>query len=154
MDIGSKSGYPSSALSNFAPHKFIFDGVECASLEGLLQSFKFDKVPVQIEVCTLVGLKAKMRGKNRNKAWKSRQTLWWRGLAIDRHGDEYQNLLDMIYQAVYDQNDSFRRALAATQKAVLTHSIGHNKESDTILTEREFCSRLTKLRDNGYLIKP
>ena len=154
MDIGSKSGYPSSALSNFAPHKFIFDGVECASLEGLLQSFKFDKVPVQIEVCTLVGLKAKMRGKNRNKAWKSRQTLWWKGLAIDRHGDEYQNLLDMIYQSVYDQNDSFRRALAATQKAVLTHSIGHNKESDTILTEREFCSRLTKLRDNGYLIKP
>jgi hypothetical protein len=154
MDIGSKSGYPSSALSNFAPHKFIFDGVEVASLEGLLQSLKFDKVPVQIEVCTLVGLKAKMRGKNRNKAWKSRQTLWWKGLAIDRHGDEYQNLLDMIYQAVHDQNDSFRRALAATQKAVLTHSIGHNKESDTILTEREFCSRLTKLRDNGYLIKP
>ena len=154
MDIGSKSGYPSSALSNFAPHRFIFDGVDCGSIEGCLQSLKFDKVPVQIEVCTLIGLKAKMRGKNRNKAWKSRQTLWWKGLAIDRHGDEYQNLLDMIYQAVYDQNDSFRRALAATQKAVLTHSIGHNKESDTILTEREFCSRLTKLRDNGYLIKP
>ena len=153
MDIGSKSGYPSSALSNFAPHAFIFDGVAVASLEGILQSLKFDKQPVQEEVCKLVGLKAKFRGKGRNKAWKTRQTLWWKGLAIDRHGDEYQYLLDMIYQAVYDQNDSFRRALAATQKAVLTHSIGHNKESETVLTEREFCSRLTKLRDNGYLIK-
>lgn len=153
MDIGSKSRYPSSALSNFAPHAFIFDGVAVASLEGILQSLKFDKQPVQEEVCKLVGLKAKFRGKGRNKAWKTRQTLWWKGLAIDRHGDEYQYLLDMIYQAVYDQNDSFRRALAATQKAVLTHSIGHNKESETVLTEREFCSRLTKLRDNGYLIK-
>jgi hypothetical protein len=153
MDIGSKSGYPSSALSNFAPHAFVFDGVECASLEGLLQSFKFDKQHIQVEVCKLVGLAAKLRGKPRNKAWKSKQTLWWKGLPIDRHGDEYQNLLDMIYQAVYDQNDSFRRALAATQNAVLTHSIGHNKESETVLTEREFCSRLTKLRDNGYLIK-
>jgi hypothetical protein len=153
MDIGSKSGYPSSALSNFAPRAFMFDGVKVASLEGILQSLKFDKIPVQIDVCTLIGLKAKFRGKSRNKAWKSRQTLWWKGLAIDRHGSEYQHLLDMIYQAAYDQSDSFRRALAATQKAVLTHSIGHNKESDTILTEREFCSRLTKLRDNGYLIK-
>ena len=153
MDIGSKSGYPSSALSNFAPHAFVFDGVECASLEGLLQSFKFDKPHIQAEVCKLVGLAAKFRGKPRNKAWKSKQTLWWKGLPIDRHGDEYQNLLDMIYQAVYDQNDSFRRALAATQNAVLTHSIGHNKESETVLTEREFCSRLTKLRDNGFLIK-
>ena len=100
MDIGSKSGYPSSALSNFAPHAFVFDGVECASLEGLLQSFKFDKQHIQVEVCKLVGLAAKLRGKPRNKAWKSKQTLWWKGLPIDRHGDEYQNLLDMIYQAV------------------------------------------------------
>lgn len=154
MDIGSKSGYPSSALSNFSPHHFVFDEVECASMEGLLQSFKFDKVPVQVEVCKLVGIQAKMRGKNRNKAWKTRQTLWWRGLPIDRHGDEYQNLLDQAYQAMYDCNDSFRRALAATQNAVFTHNIGHNKEQDTVLTTREFCSRLTKLRDNGYLIKP
>lgn len=153
MDIGSKSGYPSSALSNFSPHPFVFDGVHVASLEGILQSLKFDKEHIQVEVCKLVGLAAKYKGKPRNKAWKSKQTLWWKGLAIDRHGKEYQNLLDMIYQAIYDQNASFKSALQATQKAVLTHSIGSSKESDTVLTEREFCSRLTKLRDNGYLIK-
>lgn len=39
MDIGSGKEYPSNALSNFAPHPFVFDGVECASMEGLLQSF-------------------------------------------------------------------------------------------------------------------
>ena len=38
MDIGSGSGYPSSTLSNFAPHAFTIDGVECASMEGFLQS--------------------------------------------------------------------------------------------------------------------
>lgn len=151
MDIGSKSGYPSSALSNFSPHFFVFDGVECHSMEGLLQSFKFDKFPVQVEVCKLVGIQAKMRGKNRNKPWKTRQKLWWRELPLDRQGDEYQALLDKAYQAMYDQSDSFRRALAATQNAVLTHNIGHNKEVDTVLTTREFCSRLTKLRDFGKL---
>lgn len=147
MDIGSGAGYPAGALSNFSPHAFVFEGVECASMEGFLQSLKFDKAHIQVEVCKLVGLAAKFRGKKRNKAWKSRQTLWWKGQAYDRRGREYQDLLDRAYRAMFEQNDSFRRALAAAGKAVLTHSIGCNKESDTVLTEREFCSRLTALRD-------
>jgi hypothetical protein len=147
MDIKSGCGYPCSALSNFSPHAFTFDGVECSSMEGLLQSFKFDKPHVQVEVCKLVGKSAKFKGKNRNKAWKSVQTLWWKGVAYKRDSKEYQDLLDRAFKAMYDQNDSFRRALAATQKAVITHSIGNNKESDTVLTEREFCSRLMKLRN-------
>ena len=56
MDIGSKKGYPSSALSNFAPHPFVFDGIECSSMEGLLQAFKFKNADMQVEVCKLVGL--------------------------------------------------------------------------------------------------
>jgi hypothetical protein len=146
MDIGSGSGYPSSALSNFSPHAFVFDGVPCASMEGFLQSLKFDKPHIQVEVCKLVGLAAKFRGKKRNKAWKSRQTLWWKGVAYDRHGDAYQELLDGAYNAMCAQSDSFRRALVASGKSVLSHSIGWNKEADTVLTEREFCARLTRLR--------
>ncbi len=34
MDIGSGKEYPSNALSNFSPHPFVFDGVECNSMEG------------------------------------------------------------------------------------------------------------------------
>lgn len=151
MDIGAGKGYPQGNLSNFTPRRFIFDGVECCSMEGLLQSFKFDKQHIQEEVCKLTGLKAKFKGKNRNKAWKSKQTLWWKGLPIERNSDEYQNLLNMAYQAMYDQCESFRNALDAAKGAVLTHSIGNSKESETVLTEREFCSRLTKLRDNKKL---
>ena len=33
MDIGSGNGYPSAALSNFAPHPFVLDGVEIASMK-------------------------------------------------------------------------------------------------------------------------
>jgi hypothetical protein len=147
MDIGSGKGYPAAKLSNFSPHAFVFDGVECASMEGLLQAFKFDKAHVQVEVCKLVGLAAKRRGSKRNKAWKQGQKLWWQGIEYDRHGDEFQSLLDRAFAALA-ANDGFRRALAATQKAVLTHSIGKNDPRDTCLTEREFCSRLTKIRDN------
>lgn len=144
MNIGSKSGYPSSALSNFAPHRFYFDGVDCWSMEGLLQSFKFDKIHIQDEVCSLVGIAAKMRGKHRN--WQKDQTLYWRDVAYPRDSKEYQNLLDRAYLSLAT-NSSFRKALIASGDAVLTHSIGRRKSNETVLTINEFCSRLMWIRD-------
>lgn len=146
MDIGSGKGYPSSALSNFAPQGFIFDGIEVACREGLLQAFKFDKQHIQVEVCKLVGRAAKKRGSERNSAWKTRQTLWWNGVAYPRKSEEYQQLLDRLYLELARQNEKFRAALLASGKAVFTHSIGRSNECDTVLTTREFCRRLTAIR--------
>lgn len=146
MNIGSKCGYPASALSNFAPHRFYFDGVDCWSMEGLLQAFKFDKEHIQEEVCGFVGIAAKMRGKGRNQHWQQRQTLWWKGVEYKRKSQEYQDLLDRAYLALAT-NPSFKKALIATGDAVLTHSIGSRKESETVLTRNEFCSRLHWLRE-------
>ncbi|AXQ68716.1 hypothetical protein HOU00_gp409 [Caulobacter phage CcrPW] len=145
MDIGSGRGYPSSALSNFAPHPFWFDGLQVASMEGLLQAFKFDKVHMQREVVKNVGLVAKKRGAGRSKHWQRAQKLWWNGVEYDRHGPEYQALLDRAYMALAT-NEGFRKALLATGDAVLTHSIGKRDPRDTVLTQAEFCRRLTALR--------
>ncbi len=145
MNIGSRTTYPASALSNFSPHPFIFNGVECGSMEGLVQSFKFDKTHIQIEVCKLTGREAKFRGKKRNKAWKRIQKLWWKGKEYSRRGQEYQDLLDRAFDALA-KNSSFQKALIATGNSSLTHSIGNSKRSETVLTEREFCSRLEKIR--------
>ena len=144
MDIGSGLGYPSAALSNFAPHPFVIDGIECASMEGFLQSLKFSNPDMQKEVCKLVGKAAKFKGKK--KKWWQTQTLYWRGQEIDRHSQEYQQLLDRAYAALA-QNESFRRALLATGTATLTHSIGKSNPSETVLTKAEFCGRLTRLRE-------
>jgi len=143
MDIASKSGYPASALSNFAPHPFVFDGVRCASMEGLLQALKFKNPLMQEHICTLVGKKAKFSGKK--KTWYRTQTLWWKGKPIKRNSDEYQELLDRAYDALA-LNTGFRKALLATHNATLTHNIGGTDPKKTILTRSEFCSRLTKLR--------
>lgn len=144
MDIGSGSGFPSAALSNFAPHPFIFDGVECNSMEGLLQSFKFSNPDMQKEVCKLVGKQAKFKGKK--KKWFKTQTLYWQGVEFKRDSDEYQELLDRAFDALAT-NEGFRRALLATGDSVLTHSIGKTKMNETVLTRTEFCSRLTKIRE-------
>lgn len=146
MDIRSKLDYPAGALTNFAPYVFVFDGVECASMEGLLQSFKEPDIDSQVEICHLVGIEAKNAGNDRNILWKETQTLYWQGKSYDRQGDEYQALLDRAYEAIF-QNEEFRKALRATGTETLTHSIGNPDSVDTILTEEEFCSRLMKLRD-------
>ena len=118
MDIGSGTGYPSANLSNFSPHMFTVDGIECNSMEGFLQSLKFQDPEMQKHVCTLVGKKAKFKGKK--KKWWKTQTL--------------------------SQNTSFQKALLATQNATLTHNIGKKKTSETVLTRQEFTSRLTRIR--------
>jgi predicted NAD-dependent protein-ADP-ribosyltransferase YbiA (DUF1768 family) len=144
MDIGRGKGYPTSALSNFAPHPFVIDGVECTSMEGFLQSLKFKAPDMQRVVCTLVGMAAKKKGAG--KDWKKRQTLFWQGVAIDRHAEAYQHLLDRAFDALAE-NDGFKRALLATGNASLIHSIGKADPHDTVLTRREFCGRLERIRE-------
>ena len=144
MDIGSTNGYPSAALSNFAPHPFIFDGVEIASMEGFLQSLKFKNPEMQKYVCTLVGRAAKFKGKDKN--WYREQKLYWQGQEFKRDSKEYQILLNKAYNALYQQNEGFRKALEVSKPGILTHSIGKTKENETVLTQSEFCGRLMKLR--------
>lgn len=143
MDISSGSRYPASSLSNFVPHEFIIDNIKCASMEGFLQSLKFQNPEMQKYVCSLVGKAAKFKGKN--KKWQKTGNLYWQGEVIKRDSERYQELLDKAYNALA-KNQSFKKALLATGNATLTHSIGKTKISETILTKTEFVSRLTKIR--------
>ena len=145
FNIVSYLPYPSCILSNFAAHNFTVDGTMCHSMEGFLQALKFDRVERQIEICKLVGKAAKNSGKVRNNAWKTVQKLWWNGRVYDRHGKNYQKLLDKAFEAL-GQNHSFQKALFRTGNTKLTHSLGWNDPYQTILTNNEFCSRLTHLR--------
>lgn len=145
MDIKLGQPWPNGALSNLAPHKFTFREIECASMEGLLQSFKFKSPDMQRQICTYAGMKAKFSGKNKN--WYETQTLWWQGKPIKRDSDEYQQLLDEAFLALFTQNESAKKALLATANATIKHSIGRRKINETILTQQEFCSRLTKIRE-------
>lgn len=85
---------------------------------------------MQEYVCSLVGKKAKF--KDKKKRWFKDQTLYWRGNPIKRDSEEYQDLLDRAFD---------------TQNATLTHAMGKKKISETVLTTQEFCSRLTKIRE-------
>tara|TARA_B100001971_G_C18105074_1_gene491045 strand:+ start:376 stop:849 length:474 start_codon:yes stop_codon:yes gene_type:complete len=143
MDIHSKSEYPLNALSNFAAHSFVIDGVSCASMEGFLQSLKFKDIEVQKTCCALSGKEAKEFGLEMD--WRDEQALYWQGRGYARDGAEYQSLISKAYDALA-QNASFQKALIATGNKKLCHSIGVTDKKETILTEDEFISQLSRVR--------
>jgi hypothetical protein len=112
-------------------------------MEGFLQGIKFAHPGIQCEVFELVGRAAKSRGRRKNYG----ETLWFQGKPINRFTEEYQLMLDDAYEAMFRQNKKARAALLASGKSVFTHSIGKRKQADTVLTRQEFCSRLTRIRD-------
>jgi hypothetical protein len=145
MDVGSKHGYPASALSNFSPHPFTFRGIEVASMEGFLQGLKFKNPEMQKHVFGLVGFKAKNKGKDKN--WKTDQTLYFQEQPLERESDEYAALITEAYDEMF-KNEKFKAALKAAGDAVFTHKIGKSNPKETVLTEREFCRQLTRLRNS------
>ena len=145
MDIKSGRPYPAGALSNFAPHPFVFRGHDVSSMEGFLQGLKFKSAEMQLEIFKKVGVGAKRAGSGKN--WQKTQTLWYQGEPIKRDSKDYQDILDEAYNAMFDQNGKAKKALLATQDANLKHSIGRTKANETVLTKTEFCSRLMKIRD-------
>ncbi len=144
IDIGSENSDIEKKLSNFSEFNFVFDGVECKSMEGLLQSFKFPDVEKQKRVCSLVGKKAKFKGKK--KKWYLDHKLYWKEQTYDRFSVEYQKLLDKAFSSLYHQNKNYKELVLSTGNDLLFHSIGKNDPKQTILTEEEFCLRIDKLR--------
>jgi len=150
LNIHSRSCNPHAReLSNLAAHTFVMDGVKCSSMEGFLQSLKYPYPEMQEEICGMVGLQAKQyRSRHYGRSeWQHRGILHWQGKRFTREGDEYAGLLTRAFQALYDQSEGFRVALAGTAGMWLTHTFGHHDPFKTVLTQEEFCKLLTSLRE-------
>lgn len=144
LDIRSGAPDPAGRLSNFADHPFALDGVQCAGMEGFLQSLKFPDPAEQARICALAGAAANAAGQRQE--WRHSQTLYWRGRSLAREDAAYQELLDRAFAALAAANEAFRAALLATGDAVLTHEVGKTDPRDTVLTRTEMLSRLEDLR--------
>lgn len=144
IDIWSKSEYPADVLSNLCDNIFLFDGVECGSMEGFLQSLKYKDEDKQRQICLMSGKEAK---RMTNADWQREQIVWWKSAAVDRQSDDYMQLVHRAYQTMFEQNEKFRTALLSTKGKNLYHSQGESNSFKTILTGKEFCQILTELRD-------
>lgn len=62
-----------------------------------------------------------------------------------RLSEDYQKLLDRLYDAVYEQDAAFRDDLAQVWGHMLSHRLGRCNPEQTILTRQELTSRLELL---------
>ena len=145
LDIRSNGLYPSNVLSNLCSNSFRFDGMVCGSMEGFLQSLKRQDIDKQRQICSMKGGNAR---KMSVTSWQTDQIVWWKGQAIDRQSDKYQELIHHAYEAMFGQSERFRTALMQTRGMVLTHSTGEDNPYKSILTPAELCGMLMELRDN------
>ncbi|XLQ19781.1 MAG: hypothetical protein ACKUBY_04270 [Candidatus Moraniibacteriota bacterium] len=151
IDIHSHGKYPANLLSNLYQCPFYFDGVYCATREGLLQAFKTKFLNEQLWLCSLTGYEVQKTGQEYNN-WKKDQILYWKGKTYKRDSEEYWDLLKRVFDLENISLDVVA-ALLATRNRKLIHSIGKSDITDTILTEEEFCSLMTnarsKLKEKG-----
>ncbi len=145
LDIRSNGLYPSNVLSNMCSNEFSFDGIVCGSMEGFLQSLKRAESDKQRKIC---GMKGGLARKKSISSWQADQMVWWKGQAINRQSNDYQQLIRRAYQAMFDQSERFRVALMQTRGIILVHTSGEINPFKTILTPSEFCGILTELRDS------
>ena len=89
LDIRSNALWPANVLSNLWEKPFVFEDVECGSMEGFLQSLKYPESEKQKTVCILYGNRSKNAGKlkDEKKAWFHKQLLYWKDIAIPRQYD-------------------------------------------------------------------
>ena len=146
VDIWSNGGYPGEALSNLCSNAFVYDGVHCNSMEGFLQSLKYDERAKQLQICQMKGRNAKKASK---ESWKPDQGVFWNDKVIDRHSEAFQALVMGAYKAMFEQNERFHDALMMTRGKRLYHTRGKRNPFETILTEQELCGILTAIRDGA-----
>lgn len=145
IDIRSKRRGIAGRLSNFTKRNFVFDEIFCRSIEGVLQSMKFENINEQKIVCGLWGEQAKFAGELKTD-WKNAQILYWRDRRYPREGEEYKTLLTRLYTEVYKQDKQFRKDIKKSTKFKLIHSMGNPNPCDTVLTENEFIELLEALQ--------
>ena len=143
IDIDHNGPYPAFMLSNLEPYKFAFRGKQFRSIESLFQGLKYRDIAQQNRVFEKVGIDAKVRRARSN--WQASQTLYWQGEPMGRHSKEYKDCIDEAYAALAANSD-FCEALLATGNKCLYNSYAKTNSSKTVLTSKEQCKALMRLR--------
>lgn len=144
-NVCAKGRHPEDILSNLCGNDFCYDGVQCGCMESFLQSLKYNDVNVQTRICLE---KADYVKKYDAPDWQQDQILWWKGQPLDRHSTQYTEFIYSAYESMYLWCGRFRDALMKTVGKQLLFDSGKFNPKETVLTDSEFCSVLTKLRDN------
>lgn len=145
-NVCTEGRHPEDILSNLCGNDFCYDGMQCGSMEGFLQSLKIRDEKLQRRVCLC---KARELEQYPIPEWDGSQPLWWKGSKINRHLAEYMEFLVKAYQEMFLWCARFREALMSTEGKQLVYESGKSDPDKSILTDEEFCAILTTIREQN-----
>lgn len=130
-------------LSNLYPHTFQLEGVSYSSMEAFFACLRTDDESLKPNFRNKFGYIAWKLGHQFD--WTEKQVVYYNGVEIDRHSEDYTNLITSAFDALFE-NPDFKEALTKSQSKTLKHSMGKSSKSKSLLTRSEFIDQLNRLR--------
>lgn len=148
-DIHPEGRHPEDILSRLCNNDFCYDKVQCGCMEAFLQSLRYPDSEIQKQICVMSASELGYRLESYSSPdWQETQTLWWKGNTIKRDSREYRRLIYDTYSAMFRWSYRFRTVLMQTDDKKLIFNSGSSVPSKSLLTDKEFCKILTRLRAN------
>ncbi len=129
---------------------FKFHGYDVATVNSFLMAIRSSDVAEQKALSMTPQEDIKAVSKTVKISYAPR-TLYWNGKSFSRDSKEYQELVTRAYEAKFDADYEFRKAIRACKNQVLTHTKGKDSAAETILTKQEFIDALNNLRKRDTL---
>ena len=146
VNMFKDSPWPGNILSNFAKTPFVFDGIECSCAEAFIQSLKVSDAIEQKMFCSLQGHEAWAQGSKLTKNIFELGRVWWKGKAYKLHSKEHFSLVRSGLAKKFSQSVEARKALIATNQAILIHDYGQAPGKKQSLPVNIFCDMVTEIR--------
>lgn len=148
-DINPEGRHPEDILSRLCNNDFCYDGIQCGCMEAFLQSLRYQNPEIQRQVCVMSASELGYRLEEYPTIdWRENQTLWWKGKPIKRDSRKYRRLIYEAHADMFRWSYRFRSVLMQTAEKKLTFDSGNHNPWECLLTDKEFCKILTRLRSN------
>lgn len=148
-DIHPEGRHPEDILSRLCNNDFCYDKVQCGCMEAFLQSLRYRDEEIQRKVCVMsaseLGYQLEWYPA---PDWRHSQTLWWKGKPIKRDSREYRTLIYRAHSEMFRWSYRFRSVLMQTLDKKLVCNSGDDDPRTCLLTDKEYCTILTRLRAN------
>lgn len=131
-------------LSNLYPYTLELEGRTYACMEAFFSCLRTEIEWIKPKLMTLYGFESWKQGHKFN--WTERQVVFYNNHVIDRHSEEYNNLITAAFDALY-KNLDFKNALRKSKGFKLKHSMGKTSRTQSLLTRTEFIGQLNRLRN-------
>lgn len=129
---------------------FKFHGYDVATVNSFLMAIRSSDIAEQKSLSMTPQQDIKTISKTVKISYAPR-TLYWNGKSFSRNSEEYKKLITRAYEAKFDADYEFRKAIRATKNQILTHTKGKDNTAETILTKQEFIDALNNLRQKDSL---